>query len=958
MINKYTMAKEMIKNIDINFSEFVDAAPIAICCIKSDFTIDYVNPTFLRDFSSLRKLEALIGEDFLNLMGKYAIKTLWTENLNKAKKIGGKTVFQSNFSDETGDKKTYLNFIIPFYRHNSDTAEYMLYLIDKSTSRLLEDERDLIFNLSIDMFSIQSMNGEFKILNPSWVEITGWELEDLYGKKLIDFVHKDDYQIVRKIEKDLKRNKIVSSQELKLKCADGSYKWLEWNIIPIEKKGILTSIVRDITEWKLVKNELQESERKYREVVEHASDYIYSTDISGNLTYANNSFLNNINYSKKEIFNLNAWELILPAHGPKVKKALFEQYKNKIISQYLEYPFYNKDGVIVWFGANVALKKENDEIIGFDFIARDISKRKEAEEKLENREILLSKVINNASELIVLIDYNGIIVDYNNTAETTFGLKNSMKHHSRFIDILCNQTARDQVTEVIEEFNKGNSCEDEFQIWCSDYKNDSLFLSVKMVKLKDESSNVLIFLTNLTELKKSEDISSILFDISRAVNISTDLEQVFKLIYEKLNKLIYAKNFAFARYSKAEGKISFPYFIDQNDLVFDIYNVKDSDCLTAEVIRTKKSQLFNHRYEDKKLRGIHKGKYGTFSESWLGVPLLINDEIYGALIIQSYEKDRLFSEFETKIMESIAELVASFIYKNIYKEKLETLNKKLESRVKNRTKQLEETLEELKEENEQRKKIQADLVKTQKYLNISLEKEKELNQLKSRFISMISHEYRTPLTVIMSSTNLLSGYYNKMTYEQKEKHFKNIVSSVNTMTQLLEDVLSLGKSEVGRFSGELKLIDLNQLLLETMDRISIIDKNRHKIILHADCKIDIETDSKVLNHIMNNLVSNACKYSPDGKAIFILLKKANDKVIIKVVDKGIGIPKENMKNIFEPFYRSNNVGNVEGTGLGLAIVKQSVEALHGEISIESKEEIGTTVTIELPISMQTIVENL
>jgi PAS domain S-box-containing protein len=243
-----------------------------------------------------------------------------------------------------------------------------------------------------------------------------------------------------------------------------------------------------------------------------------------------------------------------------------------------------------------------------------------------------------------------------------------------------------------------------------------------------------------------------------------------------------------------------------------------------------------------------------------------------------------------------------------------------------------------------RKKAEDEIIK-------SLEREKELNEMKSRFVSMISHEFRTPLTTIFSSTELIERYQSKWSEEKKREHISRIKKSCINLTEMLNLVLTLNKAEAGKLTNNPELMNLNSFFEDLVSEFQLQCQNNHQIIFtNYGFWDDVLMDEKLLRHIFTNLLSNAIKYSPNGGQISLDLIPVNEKILFKISDQGIGIPIKEQQNLFQMFYRANNVGNINGTGLGLAIIKKSVEVLEGSISFESEEGKGTTFFIYLPVT--------
>ncbi len=231
----------------------------------------------------------------------------------------------------------------------------------------------------------------------------------------------------------------------------------------------------------------------------------------------------------------------------------------------------------------------------------------------------------------------------------------------------------------------------------------------------------------------------------------------------------------------------------------------------------------------------------------------------------------------------------------------------------------------------------------------ALTKEKQLHDLKSKFITMTSHEFRTPLATILSSSELLEHYAHKWTREKQNLHFNRIKTAVTHMTGLLNDVLLLGKAEAGKIKFQPKLIDLNHFSHSLLEELQLSNKTHQIVFTSNNSPIEAEMDVKLLRQILTNLLSNAIKYSPESDVVNLNLITSGEKVIVRIQDFGIGIPKEDLKHLFHSFHRADNVGNISGTGLGLAIVKKAVELHNGSIKVTSQLSIGTTFTLSFPL---------
>ena len=287
--------------------------------------------------------------------------------------------------------------------------------------------------------------------------------------------------------------------------------------------------------------------------------------------------------------------------------------------------------------------------------------------------------------------------------------------------------------------------------------------------------------------------------------------------------------------------------------------------------------------------------------------------------------------------------------------KLKELNKKLEKRAHDRTEELAETVNKLLIEVSERKNAQALLLKNELEITKALAKEKELSDLKSRFISMASHEFRTPLAAIGLSATLIGKYneLNDSTSEKRLKHVERIQSNVKTVTDILNDFLSLSRLEEGKLEFNPSLLNVRDFAEDIINDLTGFKKEGQTIhYSHLGQNVEAILDGSLLKNVFINLLSNAVKYSKEDGDIYLQTKinPTDFKIIIK--DNGIGIPLNDQKFLFDRFFRATNVSNIQGTGLGLNIVKQYVDLMGGNISFKSKENKGTTFTVNIPLSKQ------
>ncbi|MDB6111021.1 MAG: multi-sensor signal transduction histidine kinase [Pedosphaera sp.] len=286
-------------------------------------------------------------------------------------------------------------------------------------------------------------------------------------------------------------------------------------------------------------------------------------------------------------------------------------------------------------------------------------------------------------------------------------------------------------------------------------------------------------------------------------------------------------------------------------------------------------------------------------------------------------------------------------------QSLRELNAELEQRVAARTAVLEQTNDRLQREIAERQKAEEALHASEARLRQGLEREQEVNQLKSSFVNMVTHEFRTPLSGIFSAAEVLAGYDDRLSATRREEHLQDILASSRQMARLIDEVLMLGLVEAGRLEFNPQPIDLATLCRQTVAQVL----GAHAQRCPVECSFDetlttVCADARLLQHILTNLFSNAVKYSAPGSLVELGVVRQDEYVVFTMSDSGCGIPADDKAHLFEVFHRGSNVADQPGTGLGMVIVKRCVEAHGGDITVQSQINEGTRVTVRLPLFQQ------
>ena len=242
----------------------------------------------------------------------------------------------------------------------------------------------------------------------------------------------------------------------------------------------------------------------------------------------------------------------------------------------------------------------------------------------------------------------------------------------------------------------------------------------------------------------------------------------------------------------------------------------------------------------------------------------------------------------------------------------------------------------------QRKQVEVELRE-------ALKQQQELNELKTRFVSMASHEFRTPLATILATTETLTAYRQKIDDAQIDRRLGKIRDQVNHLQDIINDVLQLARIQAGRSEFMPTQVDFDEFCRDIIDEFQNRPDISHDLIYRCSTPLlSAQIDKKLMRQALSNLITNAIKYSPQGKTVWVDVTGHDNSLVVKVRDEGIGIPEEDQKHLFEAFHRATNVGTISGTGLGLAITAEAVVLHGGRITLESQLNQGTTFILTIP----------
>ncbi len=605
---------------------------------------------------------------------------------------------------------------------------------------------------------------------------------------------------------------------------------------------------------------------------------------------------------------------------------------------------YRKNGAPFWNDLYIApVFNDYGELTNYIGIQTDITEQVKSTQRLIESEECLRTVLTSIKEGITFSDDRGYFAIFNTGMENLTGYSISEANSSRdFANFLFpDRIEHDKSLQRLQQLQEtGRAMTVEAHIRHKDGTFKDVLVFTRLMAYKGNRMYLSSYY-DITETKKVEAqlryqnererlLNAILLKIQRELN----LDQVLSITVKEAQELLRIDRVVIYQFQEDWSGVFVVEAVNDPSLTIIGKTIGDN-CFRTDHIQKYRNQPVSsiNDVNAVELDPCHKLLLDQFQvKANIVVAISFGNTLWGLLIAHQCFAPRQWEEFEIDLLTQLANHVAIAIQQAKLFERVQELNKNLELQVADRTQQLEQSLGQLER---------------------ALLKEKELNSLKSQFISRASHEFRTPLATIQSASDLLRNYGHKMSDNKKLEKLDKIQREVKGMTNLLEEVLVIGKTESEKFKLQEEEIEINSFCLEIIEQIKLLATNKHQVVfknINAFSKIEI--DSKFFRQIISNLLSNAIKYSPNGGEINFRISQTNESIphlLLEFVDHGIGIPLVDQEKIFDHFYRAHNVGVISGTGLGMAIVKNSIDILGGSIQLASVEHEGTTISVRLPL---------
>jgi len=801
-------------------------------------------------------------------------------------------------------------------------ADSSVFESDRKLRTLVSNVAGIVYSCKID----RPWSMEF--ISEACKNISGYSPEQFYDRPGFGWetlIHPEDRpRVLLEVKKAISEHRPYQLA-YRIVTANNEIKWIWEQVSPVtDNQGSAHSLegfIQDVTERKEIEIALDKEKKLLRQYLDTSASMFLVINKDHTVELVNRKSCELLGFDRGEVLHKNWFTGFVPQRERKGIIRLFDA----IIEDKVKPPDFYENHVVIKNGTerliqwrNATLRNANDEIIGIVSSGVDITETK----TLQNTLNIRNRALELAGNGIIIVDAQNkkLPIVYSNRAFTRITGYNRNEVLGKNCRFLQNDDRNQpEIAELAKAIQEGRSC----RVLLRNYRKDgTLFWNdLTITPLYDENqkmTHVIGVQNDVTEIqqnkKKLEEYAQQLeykvkkrtreveSTVQKLVATSLNLEDqvVETQRAEKKVKLNRALFTAIA-HNFPNGVIMV--FNSDYELVYvegeemERINIKKSD---LEGIPIDGIPIFSKRQLQKIKSDIRKTLKGTK----ISFEVDFQDQCYAVHSTPLYSDDK-------KIMWAL------FVYNNVTEQK----------------------------------EVQHKLEKT-------LVVEKELNELKSRFISMASHEFRTPLSAILSSA-ILIGKQNEPGKEDKRlKHVTRIRTNVKDLVVILNDFLSLSKLEEGKVQVKPQSFELIQFVKMLVDEMEPNKKEGQDMVLkHSQVSISVYLDPKLLNHILINLLSNAIKYSQEQQKIGIEVSVKGKSLHIHIEDKGIGIPKEEQKNLFNRFFRAENATNFQGTGLGLHIVKQYTELLGGSVGFKSEVGVGSTFSLILPLKINEYEKN-
>jgi PAS domain S-box-containing protein len=636
-----------------------------------------------------------------------------------------------------------------------------------------------------------------------------------------------------------------------------------------------------------------------------------------NVFYKYNYLLKKYDYisdSIRELTGYNKDEINKKGFSQIVKKVIKDEKSNYRIDSEMEaveerilnYLIECKDKKLKWVEdisfLSIAENNKNDYSIG---ILRDITELNELISNLYNEKNSLDSILELAEVVFVLLDAKNKITYVNKKGLDLLGYEMNELAGKNISDFLpVNNKTRHSFN------NKENKVVFETSVLTK--SGEEKIINWHNREERDEDGKIIFTLCSgldITLRKKQERVQHIILEILEESNTEANLQEFFKFIHDSVKKLMPADNFYISFYNKETDLITFPYFIDLIDKTAPPKPLGKG--LTEYVLQTGRSALINRKMDEKLVSAGKVELIGTPSAIWLGIPLKIQDNTIGVLVVQDYENENTYTEVEKEILEVISYPISRAI---------------------------------------ERKKVEEER-------NAMIEQLQETNSSKDKLFSLISHDLRSPFNSLLGFADILTNEYETLTQEEIKEYLNVINEASKSLYSMTNNLLHFSRFQMGTFEFSPVKISLKKIIQKNLKMLSgNIIKKQLNLLTNLEEDADVFVDVDMMNSILQNLVSNAVKFTRRGGEIRISSKiipffNQAHQIEVTIQDTGVGINKNDLSKIFKEHMHSTPGTEKEyGTGLGLLLVKEFIEKNNGHVKVKSKLNEGTSFIFSFPVA--------
>jgi len=773
-------------------------------------------------------------------------------------------------------------------------------------TRLSNEIYSILYENAPDVIFVYDQTGNFIDGNMETEKLTGYNKNELIGKNFlnIDLLVPEDIPRAAENLKHSLRGEKTGPTEYMINRKDGVTAHIEVRTYPFihESQNLVMGVARDITTQKKAENDLKKSEEKYRSFMEASRDGV-TVNIQGKIVYVNPRFLEMSGYTWQELSDMSILEVTAPEYIELVKNRTRRRQAGEYVPAQYELELLIKDGTRLHVEFNAALIEYEGKPASLTFI-RDISRRKQIERNLEKTQYGYQTLIEQASDAI------GV------TSDTEFLYANDALAHllgyeqaNEVIGLSPQQFIhpdyRTQTATYTQARRRGEFAPSRYQAKIINRNGKHIDIDIQVTLIEWQGTVASLGVSrDITQQKLFETRREGVYQLAAQLGQSNNIEEIAD---NTLNIIKQVLDYEYVSFQILEDEHLIP--IGTRGIAPSDHRLHINDRSLVTKVAREKTTL---NIPDVRESSDYYPGTSTDTLSELDVPLISGDIVHGVINVESRRMNTFGREDEV-ILELLAQHVASAI---------------------ERVKRVAETLAYERELFEGK---------------VRLEQEKELNQLKTRFMSTATHELRTPLSSILGYTEIIQAERAKLT-EQHFQYFDVIRRNVHRLTVLTNDLLDQQKLEEGKMAVNFEQVILKELIQDVMNEFRPILAEKHQTIQVNCIDASMNIDRLRTMQVLVNLLSNASKFSPKGGQIYLNVSEGSHNVWFSVSDTGVGISPKDIPKLFTPFPDIMMESNVGSTGLGLAISKGIVDIHGGEIWAESEGKgKGTTVTFTLPL---------